>query len=98
MFFEISGKLLLALGTAHFFGGCFYWMWVERPKIFAKRTEEQSIRHALMPLVLAERDRAFLKQLRINRDAEIELMADVKDWEVGTWYGEPVFKTVKDEE
>jgi NADH dehydrogenase (ubiquinone) 1 alpha subcomplex subunit 13 len=36
----------------------------------------------------------FLKQLRRNRDEEAKLMANVPGWEVGTWYGEPVYKTL----
>ena len=62
---------------------------------------------ALTPLMLAERDREFLKQLRKlvefvrilqylplfrNRDAEEKLMANVEGWEVGTFYGHKVFK------
>ena len=47
---------------------------------------------AIEPLMLAERDREFLKQLRRNRDAEEKLMADVEGWEVGTFYGHKVYK------
>jgi hypothetical protein len=36
----------------------------------------------------------YLKQLRRNRDEEAKLMANVPGWEVGTWYGEPVYKTL----
>ena len=36
----------------------------------------------------------FLKQLRRNRDEEAQLMANVPGWVVGTWYGEPVYKTL----
>ena len=53
----------------------------------------RSARMALFPLLIAERDREFLKQLTRNRDEEEKLMADVPGWKVGTWYGEPVFKT-----
>lgn len=48
----------------------------------------------LYPLLLAERDREYLKQLNRNRDEEAKLMANVEGWEVGTWYGEPIFKTI----
>jgi hypothetical protein len=27
-----------------------------------------------------------------NRDAEEKLMKDVEGWEVGTWYGHPIYK------
>lgn len=36
----------------------------------------------------------YLKQLRKNREAEDKLMKNVKGWETGTLYGEPVYKTV----
>ncbi|GAB6018768.1 hypothetical protein CHUAL_000437 [Chamberlinius hualienensis] len=36
----------------------------------------------------------FLKQLRRNLEDEAELMKNVPGWKVGTWYGEPVYKTV----
>lgn len=55
--------------------------------------EQRSADFAIYPLLLAERDREYLKQLRRNRDSEAELMANVEGWKVGTWYGEPIFKT-----
>lgn len=54
----------------------------------------RSGRLALYPLLFAERDREFLKQIRRNRDEEAKLMKNVPGWKVGTWYGEPIFKTV----
>jgi NADH dehydrogenase (ubiquinone) 1 alpha subcomplex subunit 13 len=48
-------------------------------------------------MLLAERDRGYIKQLKLNRDAEEDLMKDVEGWEVGTWFGEPIYKTVRDE-
>lgn len=54
----------------------------------------RSAKMVLQPLLLAERDREFLKQLNRNREEEGRLMANVEGWEVGTWYGEPVFKTL----
>jgi hypothetical protein len=36
----------------------------------------------------------FLKQLHRNREEEAKLMANVPGWEVGTWYGEPVYRTL----
>ncbi|KAL1387524.1 hypothetical protein pipiens_012718, partial [Culex pipiens pipiens] len=56
--------------------------------------EMRGARNVIYALLLAERDREYLKQLRRNRDEEAALMKDVKGWEVGTWYGEPVFKTL----
>ena len=52
---------------------------------------------AITPLMLAERDREYLKQLRKNRDAEEKLMSDVEGWEVGTFYGHKVYKTLGDQ-
>uniref|UniRef100_A0A6M2DHD6 NADH dehydrogenase [ubiquinone] 1 alpha subcomplex subunit 13 n=1 Tax=Xenopsylla cheopis TaxID=163159 RepID=A0A6M2DHD6_XENCH len=63
------------------------WRMLRRQKI-----EMRSARIALHPLLLAERDREYLKQLRRNRDEEAKLMANVKGWEVGKLYGEPVYK------
>ena len=75
--------------------------------------EMRSAQNAIFPLLIAERDREYLKQLRRNRDEEAKLMANVPGWEVnrsviysaknalpfclfqvGTYYGEPVFKTL----
>ncbi|CAH1637429.1 unnamed protein product [Spodoptera littoralis] len=61
-------------------------------QILRDQIEMRSARMAIYPMLLAERDRAFLKQLRKNRDAEAELMKDVPGWEVGTYYGEKVYK------
>ena len=47
-------------------------------------------------MLLAERDRGFIKTCKANRDAEADLMKDVPGWEVGTWYGEPIYKTMTD--
>ena len=49
---------------------------------------------ALEPLLAAESDRALCKTARIARDAEEEVMKDVEGWEVGTWFGHKVFKTI----
>ncbi|CAH0399554.1 unnamed protein product [Chilo suppressalis] len=56
--------------------------------------EMRSAKMAIYPMLLAERDREYLKQLRKNRDAEAELMKDVPGWEVGTYYGERVYKNL----
>ncbi|XP_037788446.1 NADH dehydrogenase [ubiquinone] 1 alpha subcomplex subunit 13-like [Penaeus monodon] len=63
-------------------------------KIRIEEVEMRSATLALEPLLLAERDREFLKQLRRNRDEEEKLMAGVEGWEVGKHYGEPIYKTV----
>jgi len=60
-------------------------------KVRREQIEMRSARLAIWPALLAERDRAILKQMRRNRDAEAELMKNVENWEVGTYYGEPIF-------
>ena len=75
-----------------------------------QQTEYRSATLALTPLMLAERDREYLKQCRRfnissrnemiiiillktrNRDAEAKLMGNEEGWEVGTWYGHPIYK------
>ncbi len=57
------------------------------------QVEMRSADLAITPLMLAEREREYLKQCRRNRDAEEKLMKDVEGWEVGTWYGHPIYKT-----
>ncbi|KAJ3664811.1 hypothetical protein Zmor_000354 [Zophobas morio] len=63
-------------------------------RLHRNEIEMRSGRFAIFPLLLAERDREYLKQLRRNRDEEAELMKNVEGWEVGTYYGEPLYKTV----
>lgn len=55
--------------------------------------EMRSSRNAILPLLIAERDREYLKQLRRNRNEEASLMLNVKGWKTGTWFGEPIFKS-----
>ncbi|XP_005092051.2 NADH dehydrogenase [ubiquinone] 1 alpha subcomplex subunit 13 [Aplysia californica] len=74
--------------------------WVAFARNKAKRDREalelRDARIAIEPFILAERDRAFLKHIRKNRDEENELMKDVKGWETGTLWGEPVYHNVRD--
>jgi len=42
--------------------------------------------------------RRVLKQMRRNRDEETELMKNVKNWETGTYYGEPIFFLDEDDQ
>jgi NADH dehydrogenase (ubiquinone) 1 alpha subcomplex subunit 13 len=44
--------------------------------------ESRSAKFVTMYMLMAERDRAYLKQLRKNRDEEERLMKDVPGWEV----------------
>merc|ERR1712126_624862 len=86
------------------FGGLFgtmaygYWSYKKGMRAWNKeQIEMKSASLAIEPLMLAERDREFLKQLRRNRDAEEKLMKDVEGWEVGTFYGHKVYKTIGDD-
>jgi len=63
-------------------------------EIYHEEVEMRSGRFALAAMLQAERDREYLKQLRRNRDEEEKLMANVEGWKVGTWFGEPIYKTL----
>jgi len=71
-----------------------YVYYLNAKKIKREEIEMRSAQNVIFPILIAERDREFLKQLRRNRDEEAKLMANVPGWEVGTWYGEPIFKTL----
>lgn len=58
-----------------------------------EKIEMRSARNVIQPIMIAERDREFLKQLNRNRKEEEDLMKNVEGWKVGTWYGEPIYKT-----
>uniref|UniRef100_A0A7R9E6V2 NADH dehydrogenase [ubiquinone] 1 alpha subcomplex subunit 13 n=2 Tax=Timema TaxID=61471 RepID=A0A7R9E6V2_9NEOP len=72
----------------------FYLYYLTLKKVTNEELENKGGKFALMPLLMAERDREFLKQIRRNREEEAKLMANVPGWEVGTWYGEPIYKTL----
>ncbi|XP_046611753.1 NADH dehydrogenase [ubiquinone] 1 alpha subcomplex subunit 13 [Neodiprion virginianus] len=73
-----------------------FYIYFKGYKVIKKHeVEMRSARMVMFPLLLAERDREYLKQLRRNRDSETELMKNVKNWETGTYYGEPIYKTAK---
>ncbi|KAM7347182.1 NADH dehydrogenase (ubiquinone) B16.6 subunit [Cochliomyia hominivorax] len=71
-----------------------YIYYLNAKMIKREEIEMRSAQNVIFPVLIAERDREYLKQLRRNRDEEAKLMANVPGWEVGTWYGEPVFKTL----
>jgi len=60
----------------------------------ALKVELNDSRLAVTPLIQAERDRKILKAVRGNWEEEQDLMKDVTGWEVGTWYGERLYKTI----
>ena len=91
-----KGKTMFLGYLAMTAGACYIYKLTLR-EVQRKNLEHLSCNMAIWPLLMAERDREYLKQLRRNRDYEKELMKDVEGWEVGTWYGEPIYKT-KDED
>lgn len=60
-----------------------YIYYLTAKKIQREEIEMRSAKNVIFPLLLAERDREYLKQLRRNRDEEAKLMANVPGWEVG---------------
>lgn len=66
--------------------------WRKRYKV--ARVEQMEHYIASEPFLLVEQERKFLRQLRILREDERELMKDHPGWKIGTLYGEPVFKTL----
>lgn len=73
--------------------GAGFLYYLNRKVVFAEELELRSASFAIYPMLLAERDREYLKQLRRNRDEESKLMANVEGWKTGTWYGEPIYFT-----
>lgn len=93
----LRGYTIFGLVGAGFLVGCyFYKKACKRLKIVEVETNDSRI--ALEPIFFAERDRLYLKQIRKNRDEETELMKNVPGWETGTYYGEPIYKTVPKEQ
>ncbi|XP_011704235.1 PREDICTED: NADH dehydrogenase [ubiquinone] 1 alpha subcomplex subunit 13 [Wasmannia auropunctata] len=86
----LGAKSTIALFVTTTLAG-FYAYYRSFKVVRREQIEMRSARLAILPLLLAERDRAILKQMRRNRDAEAELMKNVEGWEVGTYYGEPIF-------
>lgn len=91
---QILGWALIGmyLGTT---AAAAYVYYLNYKKVHHNKIEQRSAIFALYPLLLAEKDRAFLKQLRKNRDEEASLMANVEGWKVGTWFGEPIYHNYK---
>lgn len=59
-----------------------YVYYLTAKQIKREEIENRSAQNVIYPLLIAERDREFLKQLRRNRDEEAKLMANVPGWEV----------------
>ena len=59
-----------------------YIYYLTAKKIRREEIEARSAENVIFPILIAERDREFLKQLQRNRAEESKLMANVKGWEV----------------
>ncbi|XP_051161440.1 NADH dehydrogenase [ubiquinone] 1 alpha subcomplex subunit 13 [Leptopilina boulardi] len=88
----ISAPATIAAFVASQFIG-FYIYGLTVKQVDREDIEMRSARFAMLPMLMAERDRAFLKQVRKNRDEERELMKNDPDWDVGTYYNEPIYIT-----
>lgn len=86
--FTLFGGYLAVTGAAA------YLFYLNCKSVHRRELEMKCANLAIYPMLLAERDRAFLKQLRKNRDEEDDLMKNVEGWKTGTWYGEPIYKTL----
>ncbi|XP_066993771.1 NADH dehydrogenase [ubiquinone] 1 alpha subcomplex subunit 13 [Anabrus simplex] len=91
-----SGYTMI-LGYFGITAGAIFLYFLNYKKVKQEDIEMRSSKLALYPLLLAERDREYLKQLRRNRDEEAKLMENVEGWQVGTWYGEPIYKTLPED-
>jgi len=81
------------VGYAIFQTFAFYMCYLSVRRAKKLEREERNTRIATMPMMLAEKDRLFLRQLRKNRDDERELMKDVEGWKVGHYWGESIYQT-----
>ncbi|XP_076653455.1 NADH dehydrogenase (ubiquinone) B16.6 subunit [Halictus rubicundus] len=92
----IGGRTGLAIFLACTYGG-FYMYGQTYKHIKMNEIEMRSARHALQPLLEAERDRAILKHMRRLREEEADLMKDFPGWEVGKFFSEPLFSTLPED-
>ena len=92
MFLVAGGPLIAGFVVYEIFAHLWY---VDSKKLWRRDvTEERSAELAIEPLLCAERDRELCRAARATRDAEEEAMKNVPGWEVGTWFGHKVFKTI----
>lgn len=91
-----SGATMIA-GYLGITAGACYLYWLNYKQIHIQEIEQRSSALAVLPLLMAERDRAMLKQLRKNREEEGKLMANVEGWKVGTYYGEPIYHNLPED-
>ncbi|KAL2718483.1 NADH dehydrogenase ubiquinone 1 alpha subcomplex subunit 13 isoform X2 [Vespula squamosa] len=75
-----------------------YLYYIEWKRIMRENIEMKSAQFAILPILMAERDRTFLKQVKRNIAEEKELMKYYPGWKVGTYFGDPVYKTIPEDE
>jgi len=92
--FKKAAALLL---FAHF-PALLYRQWVLVPNRQKRQMETRSCQAISQIFFKAERQRAKLLRVHENREVEANLMKDVPGWVVGTWFGEPIFKTIPEDE
>ncbi|XP_076234603.1 NADH dehydrogenase (ubiquinone) B16.6 subunit [Calliopsis andreniformis] len=88
----IGGRLGIGLFLLSSATGC-YLYFLRYKQVKKHQVEMRSSRLAIQPLLQAERDRALLKQLIIGQKEEADLMKVIPTWEVGTFFGEPIYHT-----
>ncbi|XP_053982030.1 NADH dehydrogenase [ubiquinone] 1 alpha subcomplex subunit 13 [Hylaeus volcanicus] len=93
----IGGKSGIALFYATTFSG-FYLYYLNRKRVARNKIEMRSSRLALKPMLEAERDRVLMKHMRRMIEEEADLMKNVPDWEVGTFFGEPIYYSIPEDE
>jgi len=93
-----NGKKFLGLLLFMHLPGLLYRQWVLAPNRTKRDMETRSCNAITQPYFRAERQRAKLLRVHENRDIERELMKNVPGWEVGTWFGEPIYKTIDENE
>ncbi|CAG7719131.1 unnamed protein product [Allacma fusca] len=93
----MSGRTMFLIYAFVQTSACFIWLRGDR-KLTQWKVEARSGNMATIPMLQAEKDRAYLKVIRKNRDLETELMKDVPGWEVGTYYGDKIYWTRPDNE
>ncbi|XP_043598973.1 NADH dehydrogenase [ubiquinone] 1 alpha subcomplex subunit 13 [Bombus pyrosoma] len=72
----------------------YYKNWVsERRKMLETKSREL----ATVPMLLAEKDRAILKHLKRMRELEADVMKDFPHWEVGTFFGQPIYESLPED-
>ncbi|XP_012247006.1 NADH dehydrogenase [ubiquinone] 1 alpha subcomplex subunit 13 [Bombus impatiens] len=72
----------------------YYKNWLsERIKMLETKSREL----ATVPMLLAERDRAILKHQKRMRELEADVMKDFPFWEVGTFFGAPIYESVPED-